>query len=365
VKELTSRIVKDANGDSVNPMVNREAWKAARFPTLGSSDMPAVVGRDPYRESWEIWDRIVLGDWPEIDNSDIRRGVKQEKVARQTFMERTGLDTLALPMVRHRDTARIVTDTDGLVLPPTDGKWPQQILDSEVWSAVKGMKGPGWLEIKVPRIARFYQFKEEGIPVSHVIQAQNHGMVTGLDWGFFVFYTAEYDDLIAFPVLTDWDFCGYLLPTALGWLEQYVDAEVRPERPMPPPAKWPDPIPGEATIRTDPAWMDATDVLIYKHYEAEEAEQHRAEAESDVIDLLGEGEQHVAGNGVKVTRKSTTSQRRTDWKKFRAALKLAQKNGDVDALKALDPDGEEWKYNTATNEKVKVEVFASNPMEGF
>jgi hypothetical protein len=361
--ELLRRIVRDGRGNQVNPMVNREAWKVARRPCLGSSDMPAIFGQDEYREPWNIWDRIVLGDWDDAEGGDIRRGIKQEKIARQTFVERTGLEAIALPMVHHPDNPRIVTDTDGLVINPGEGKWPEAVRESELWSPVTKFSGHGWMELKVPRIPRFYRFKEEGLPRAHIIQAQTHGLVTGLDWGFFSFYTPEYDDLVAFPVLTDWDFCAWLLKSANEWLEQHVDKEVRPEREAPPPAKWPDPIPGEATVRDDEEWMMWSSVLIQKHYEAIEAEEIRTESEEKLVALLGEGDQHVAGNGVKVTRKSTASQRRTDWKKFRAAYKLAQRRMDLRALKFLDPDSDDFKYSTATSEKVKVDVFAPNPEE--
>jgi hypothetical protein len=364
MRSLRGRVVRDENGNAVNPMVNREAWKVIRRPRIGSSDMPAIFGKDEYKGPWDIWDRIVLGDWDNAEGGDIRRGVKQEKVARATFVERTGLDALALPMVEHAKNKRIVTDTDGLIVHPGK-RWPEAVKDSEVWSPVMGVKGHGWMELKVPRIARFYQFKEEGIPQAHVIQAQCHGMVTGLDWGFFAFYTPEYDDLIAFPVLTDWDFCDWMERAAKKWLVDYVDAEVRPERSPPEPPMWPDPIPGEATVRDDEKWRFAASVLVQKHYDLLEAEQHKAEAEAEMVALLGEGEQHVAGAGVKVTRGSTASQRRMDFKKFRAEMKLRQKHSDRDGLMDLDPDDDEWKYSTKTSEKVKVDVFASNPEEEF
>jgi len=362
---LLDRIVRDENGDAVNPTVNRRAWKSVRRTCIGSSDMPAIFGQDEYREPWDIWDRIVLGDWAEAEGGDIRRGIKQEKVARQTFVERTGLDVVALPMLRHPDNYRIVTDTDGLVVNPGKGNWPEAVTNSDVWSSVAGMKGHGWMELKVPRIPRFYRFKEEGLPRAHIIQAQTHGLVTGLDWGFFAFYTPEYDELVAFPVLTDWAFCRWLLKAANKWLQDHVDTELRPEREPPPPKRWPDPIPGEATMRNDEDWMLWSTTMVHKHYEFLEAEKIKAETEAKLVTLLGEGDQHVAGNGVKVTRKSTTSQRRTDWKKFRAEYLLARKRMNLRRIRDLDPDSGEFKYSTASNEKVKVDVFASNPMEDF
>ena len=118
-------------------------------------------------------------------------------------------------------------------------------------------------------------------------------------------------------------------------------------------------------MRDDDAWNLASSVLIRKHYDYLEAEKHKAEAEAQVVELLGKGDQHVAGNGVKVTRRSTASQQRFDVAKFRAEFKLAQKRMDLRRIKFLDPDSDEFKFSTKTSEKVKVEVFAPNPEEEF
>ena len=104
-------------------------------------------------------------------------------------------------------------------------------------------------------------------------------------------------------------------------------------------------------------------VLIQKWRDKQDCDEAYAEAEAAQIGLLREGEQNVAGSGVKVTRGSTRAQRRKDAKKFRAALKLAQKNKDMQALLALDPDDEEFKYTTKTSEKVDVEIFVSREEE--
>jgi hypothetical protein len=350
-----------AGGGFVGPTIEREAWKRIRGPLLGSSDMAAILGQDEYVGAWDVFDRIMLGDWDDAEGADIRRGNRQEANARAVFCERFGLDVLPLPMVAHPRDPRLVTDVDGLILRPDT--WPEAVRESPLWEAVLEQEGPGWCELKVPRVGTFYRYREEGLPRRYIIQGQHHGGATGLGWGVFAFYTPEFDDLVAFPVLQDTEFTEWLLGAAGRWYDRHIVGRARPERPAPPPARWPAKVPGEAVQRTDDGWMLQADLLVLRHYELEQAKQDYTDTEAALIALLGEKDTHVAGGGVTVTRRSTKSQTRTDNGAVRAALKLAQQAGDTEALLALDPDDEAFKYKTESSEKIEVVVRAPNPME--
>lgn len=346
----------------VAPYLDRDEWKHERIGRIGSSDAATLFGLNEYSGPWDVWDRIVLGDWKdELEGGDIRRGNKQEPIAVETFTERTGLEVRSLPMVAHVDEPLLVTDIDGLIVPPDI--WPEQIQNSEVWSAIMDCGGPGALEVKVPRVSIFYRYKEEGLPRSHIVQHQHHMMVTGLTWGFFAFYTPEYDDLVAFPVVRDDDFCDWLRRAELEWYETHVVGDERPTRIDGTPPRWPDPIPGEAEMRVDDEWMEWAELLAMRHYELLEVQEAYQQTEAKLLELFGEDDRHVAGGGVTVKRKESAQQRRTDWKAFRAAVKRAQEKGDTDALLALDPDADDFKYLTNSNERIEVTVRAPNPLE--
>lgn len=359
--ELRGVPVLGPDGRPVGPTRDRETWKAERVWRVGSSDAAAILGKDEYTGPWEVWDRIVLGDWSDAEGADIRRGNRQEPAARQCFVERTGLDVQEVGMVHHPDDERIVTDLDGLILRPEE--WPEPVRQSELWGAITNQRGPGWLELKVPRVGTFYRYKEEGLPKRYIVQGQHHGMVTGLAWGFYAFYTPEYDDLVAFPVLTDREFTGWLFDALHGWLRDHVDARVRPERFAPEPPRWPAKVPGEAAMRDDDAWMEMAELLTMRHYEFEEAKAAYDQTEDAVVQLLEPGATHVAGGGVTVKRRSTRTQRRWDPKAFRAAVKLAQQEGDTQALLSIDPDDDAFYYETGGAEKVEVTVRGPNPFE--
>lgn len=341
------------------PYLDKQAWLEERNPKIGATDVAAILGRDEFDPGGQkLWDRIVLGITEEnLEKSgDIRRGQKFEPVAADTLVERSGLRIRRHPMRVHPLYPFFVADVDRLIETPRE--WPDFLA-----AGMDPQEGPGACEIKVPRISNFYRMKEEGLPLRYVIQHQAQFSVTGWKWGIFEFYTPEYDDMIWFPVLRDDAFIAVMEERIALWWENHVEGQLRPERPMSDPPRWPEKPTGEADLRADPAWEQAAEYYREAEYLTEQARIKAEAAEENLLHLLGEDEQYVAGAGVRVKRYSTTPQNRTDWKAFRAAVKLAQENGDTERLLSLDPDDDEFKYLTNTSEKVDIKVTAPKEEE--
>lgn len=349
------------NGEPVGPTIDRDAWKAERGWRLGSTDTAKIAGHDPYGGAWDVWDRIVLGDWKDNDTpgSDIRRGNRQEPNARARFCEVTGFEVVESGMIHVPGEPRIVSDLDGILT-----GWPAEPPTGTLWEEVaERVSGPGWLELKVPRVARFYEYRDEGLPAQYILQGHHHGAVSGLTWGAFAFYTPEYDDIVAFPVVNDPDLCAWILDALPKWYDRHVDGRLRPKKPTPPGPKFPTRIPGVADIRHDEDWVDASTRVALRKYELDEATAAYEQTAAELIALLEDGDQHVSGHGVKVTRKSTTSQRRFDAGAFKAAVRLAQIEGDVDRLMSIDDKDDAFYMRTKSNVKVDVKVYGPNPAE--
>lgn len=342
------------------PYKDRDAWLEERNPKIGATDVLKILGRDEYDPAGqEVWDRIVLGITKELDGGDIRRGQKLEETAADTFAERFKIRLRRHPMKTHPRMPFFVANVDRLVVSMSEEEWN----NSELVALGDYQKGPGTCEVKVPRISNFYRFKEEGLPLRYVVQHQAQMAVTGWKWGVFVFYTPEYDDLVAFLVLRDDEFIAAMEQRVALWWENHVEGELRPERPAPEPPRWPEKPKGEADLRADPQWEQAAEYLREAEYLVEQARIKYEAAEENLLHLMGEEDQYVAGHGVRVKRYSTTPQNRTDWKAFRAAVKLAQKDGDTERLLSLDPDDDEFKYLTNSSEKVDIKVTAPRKEE--
>lgn len=338
----------------VAPYLDKAAWWAVRRGRIGSTDAAAILGRDEYSSPQAVWDRIVLGDERSASGADVRRGSRQEEPAAQATAEHLGLLPAALrrvPMVEHDRYPFLVTDVDREIL--TLPEWPESLA-----AMMEPQDGPGALEIKVPRVGNFYRMRDAGLPLQYVVQHQHHFLVTGWRWGVFAFFTPEYDDVEAFPVLRDDDFCGLLERRLVKWWKDCVVRKRRPER-VDPPERWPKAPNGRATVRDDPAWAAAAGEFIDAQGEAERARMRLEAAQAGLVELLSPEELNVIGGGVHVERRRSPQQRRFDAKAFRAAVKLAQAERDAARLLELDADAEEFYYRTEQKERIEAHVSAS------
>jgi len=366
-KAVHATLMLGADGQPVSPQHNREEWKKVRGPLIGSSDLAALLGRDQYQGPWQVWDRILLGKWdeqPGEPSGDIRRGNRQEQNALKRFTEMYGLETDPVGMIRHREVDLIVSDLDAVVLRPA--QWPQEIIDNTLWDHVReNCKGPGAVEVKVPRTAKFFEYRDEGMLTGHAIQMQHHMEVADLEWGIMVFYNPEYDTCYAFPVVREKRIGKWMREQIPVWYTKHIDGRVRPMKPMPDPPVWPARIKGEATVRNDGEWFEQADLVARRWYELVEAQRAYEQTEANLVALLGDGDEsnHVVGNGVVVKRTQSASQRRFNAGAFVAAVELAQKEGDADALLALDATEDRFYFKTEPKKKIDVKVVGPNPAE--
>lgn len=366
-KAITATLILGADGQPVSPQHRRDEWKQIRGPLIGSSDLSALLGVDIYTGPWQVWDRIVLGKWDDDgdQSGDIRRGNRQEQNALDRFTEEYGLKTDPVGMIAHRSDTLIVSDLDAVALrPPT---WPKKIAENALWDHVREKcKGPGACEVKVPRTARFFEYRDEGMMKAHAIQMQHHLEVADLSWGVLIFYNPEYDMAYAFPVVREERIGEWMRENIPAWYRKYIDGRQRPMKPMPPPNVWPHSVKGEAKVRTDGEWREQATLLALRHYElveATEAYEQTEEALVALLDVEDLTDNHVTGDGVVVKRTQSSSRRMFNAKAFIAAVQLAQKEDDENALFALDPTEDRFYNQSASKKKVEVKVFGKNPAE--
>lgn len=77
--------------ESWSTVINKEkAWHDARRSTVGSSDIPIILGISPYKTPLDLW-KIKTGKvHPEESNFAQQRGKDMEPIARDWFCERMG-----------------------------------------------------------------------------------------------------------------------------------------------------------------------------------------------------------------------------------------------------------------------------------
>lgn len=349
---------------AVAPHLDKAAWHAAHQGKIGSSQVPAILGIDEYVKPWEVWDEIVFGrEQRESEPADIRRGERQEANAAERFAEQTGLTIARSNMHTHKHASMLVATADYRIVAPTT------LPEGLILPASLKRPGPGCLELKCPRVAKFYKLRDEGLPLQWTMQLQYELEVYGWEWGYFAFYTPEYDDLLTFPVVRDRELGAWLTEKLKAWYAAHVVAQVRPLHPEPPPAKWQARPKGEAVNLTHPILVGAAIKVAGASERRAEAESEYYQAEETFKKLLAE-----RGNGsasapkltvgpLRVTRTQSASQRRFDAGAFKAAVKLAQQASDTATLLTLDPEEDRFYFKTSPQEKCEIEVAHVHPQQ--
>ena len=136
-------------------------------------------------------------------------------------------------------------------------------------------------------------------------------------------------------------------------------------RPIPPPPIWPDTPPGIAQVRTDPEWVDQATLLRLRYYELLEAQEAYDDTEKALLALLGDSEEdcHVTGGGVVVKKWEKKGRRNFDRNAFLGQVKLAQMEEDAERFMSLDPQDDQYWYQSPNTRKEEVKVVGPNPAE--
>jgi len=272
----------------VAPYHDKEKWLELHATGIGGSDAAAVAGFSPYRSRADVYDRKKgLSEGPDPkENSDLRRGIKQEPIAAEKYVEVTGRKIRRQPMRRHPEHDWMICDID------------RQIVGLE--------DGPMLLELKVPRVASFYEIRDRGLPDQYIIQLHHNMVCWGYDRSSFGVYTPEYDDLIFFDVALDEELAAWLVEEERAFWRDHVVPEVRPgPNPTEPPPELPD-MPGEATVFDDGDWHEAAREFRRADAQKEIAEQDYDRAKERLVELAEQRSENDAfrmeGGGVRIKR---------------------------------------------------------------
>lgn len=163
-------------GDSSN---DREKWLTARRSGIGGSDVPAIMGVDPWRSALEVYaDKISEGPPTDEQNEIAEWGRIFEPLILKQFAKRTGRRVVpGGKLLRAKRAAHHLITLDGVQLtkPPP------------------GCRGPGVAEVKTTGYASEYaadpadaELSYEDrvrVPVRVQVQFQWELSVTGATWG--------------------------------------------------------------------------------------------------------------------------------------------------------------------------------------
>jgi len=145
--------------------MTREEWLALRKHSVGASDVACLLGLNPYKTAYKLWEEKVLPGPPEeIHNDAVEFGNKLEWVVAETFAERSGRKVINDNKVRiHPELDFFTCNLDRVILPQNG-------------------EGRGVLECKTASGFASGSWEAE-IPPMYYTQVQAQLAITGYTWG--------------------------------------------------------------------------------------------------------------------------------------------------------------------------------------
>lgn len=162
--------------------LSREEWLKERQNGVGSSEIAAVLGLNPYQSALDVYNsKIKDPDREREETQKTKVGNIIEPVVAQIFQEETGLRVQNDNKIRFQDNHPFVrVNIDRMILTPPD------------------KDGPGVLEMKNTehRTIAKWEEDEDGVkllPMYYWCQIQSQLFASGWDWGHVYFFVSGYD----------------------------------------------------------------------------------------------------------------------------------------------------------------------------
>ena len=250
---------------TTKPELSRQEWLELRRSGIGGSDMPSILGIDPFGGSaYGVWLSKVQGKYKEEENPDINRGNFLEPIIRDLYRKETGNEVQTPQLQRHKVETWAIANFDGLIL-PEDG-------------------APGVLEIKAPRASRFYALEDYGVPDYYQVQIQHYLGVTGLQWAHFCAWNADAFRLLIVRVERDQELINLMWKVAREFWQANVLTGIPPENPAGPTIRLP-PLEPKLMLMESPEWEEAASEWREAKGILKEAEKYEAECKEKLVKM--------------------------------------------------------------------------------
>lgn len=193
------------------------------LPTIGSSDVPVILGLNPYRSAWELWPRLVGLRERYSDSSSspaTRRGHRLEEPVALWWAEEQGLDLVECPKVPDKPLAGpepwMHDRPDYFGIEAGGGDLAANLVGADVEVLFSPDRV---LEIKT---TRYLDQWEDGPPPWVLAQALWHLACTTVDTADVVVYCTGTDQLLGWPQQRREDLVQRLVATVRNWYEHHV-----------------------------------------------------------------------------------------------------------------------------------------------
>ena len=191
-------------------MMHSKEWHDERKTGVGGSDIGAILGLNPWKTPFDVWEEKT-GRRPPLETTpQMERGNVLEPVIAKLYQEQTGrLVQRRNDVFRNEEHPLIMAHIDRALL--KEAKLP----------------GVGCLEIKAPNNHTFRKMLHYGLPEMYVLQLQHNMLASGFDWGAFAVLGTDQWKLLDFDVLPDDDLRAAIIE-GVEEFWQYVESDTPP-----------------------------------------------------------------------------------------------------------------------------------------
>lgn len=153
----------------------RLQWLRARQKGIGGSDVAAILGINPWKTRFQVWQEKVAQDPIEIpDNDPMRFGRKLEPIIADEYCEKSGRKVQRENQIRkHSKMPFLLANIDRKILAD-----PHAVVDNPI------KKETGVLEVKTVGFFAIKQWEAQ-VPIQYFCQLQHYLFVMGFHWGAF------------------------------------------------------------------------------------------------------------------------------------------------------------------------------------
>lgn len=309
-----------------------------RLSGLGGSDIGAILGLNPWRTPYQVWEEKVGKADPFTGNLQTRFGSYAEEFVAREYCEQTGRQVQRFnPMLRH-PTAPLIGHVDRLVVPEgaKRASHKREIrtdlgLEAKTASAFATGRGTEWGESGTDQI-----------PESYLVQIATYQALTGCPrWDLAVMFGNT--EFRIYHLTRDLELEGYIIEEAARWWRDHVITGVPPDPSSETEARqrWPGHQPGKVLPADQNLLRLARALAATKQLVADWSKEEQA-IKDELLPLLADADTVEDGGKSILTYRANKASQKVDWKALSEELMRDMALDDVARLQWLEAHTETY-----------------------
>lgn len=292
-------------------------FRARRRAGLGGSDLGAILGLNPWKTPFQVWQEKTGRVDSNLNSLQMRFGTYAEEFVAQEYTRVTGRGVQRFNALLRHDTAPVIGHLDRLVIPDGQKRASHQreirtdrLLECKTASAFAAGRSDEW-----------GPSGSDQIPESYLCQCAAYLALTGCQYADLAVLFGN-QEFRVYTINRDSDLESMLLTEATQWWERHVVSDVPPEpgTELEARQRWAGHRHGVTVTLNDNQTAELRALLKIKQ-QIKELVSHEQRLKDRLIPYFADAEQILGPDGsVAATYKSNQPTQKVDWKSLACRL---------------------------------------------